>query len=163
MQSRMSMGKLGKAMAAAALAAAAATAQAQDLTADQAKKITETRQGVLKVVGWSIGPMGAMVRGVIPWNQAVFAERAQRIAWMSTMLPDAFAPDTSAFDLETEALPVIWEKHDRFETLAGNLQASAARLAEVAAGGDEAASKEAFGAMVDDCRACHDEFREDDN
>ncbi len=155
------MGKLGKAIAAAVMVAAASSALAQDLSEDQAKKITETRQGVLKVVGWSIGPMGAMVRGVIPWNQEVFAERAQRIAWMSTMLPDAFAPDTSAFDLDTEALPVIWEQHQRFETLAGNLQASASRLAEVAAGGDEAASREAFGAMVDDCRACHDDFRED--
>jgi cytochrome c556 len=37
--------------------------------------------------------------------------------------------------------------------------ASARQLVEVAAGGDEAATKRAITALFDDCRACHNDFR----
>lgn len=144
-----------------ALAALAAT-PAFALDAEQAQKATETRQAVLKVVGWNIGPLGAMARGLVPYDAELVARNAQRIAWMSGMIPDAFRADTREHTLTTEALPVIWENYARFEELAANTQASAERLAEVAASGDEAATKQAIGALIDDCRACHNDFRLDD-
>jgi cytochrome c556 len=135
------------------------TAPAVALDAEQAQKAAETRQAVLKVVGWNIGPMGAMARELIPWDDALFARNAQRIAWMVTMIPDAFRADTRSHELETEALPVIWEDFARFEELAANAQRSAERLVEVAGGGDQDAARQAIGALTDDCRACHDSFR----
>lgn len=137
------------------------TAPATALDAEQAEKAAETRQAVLKVVGWNITPLGAMARDLIPWDQALFARNAQRIAWTITMVPDAFRADTRGHDLETEALPVIWENFERFEELAGNARQSAERLAEVATSGDEAASRQALSALTDNCRACHDDFRKD--
>ncbi len=129
------------------------------LDAEQAQKATETRQAVLKVVGWNITPMGAMARDLIPWDEALFARNAQRIAWMTTMIPDAFRSDTRAHELKTEALPVIWEDFASFEELAANARRSAERLVEVANSGDEAAARQAIGALTEDCRACHDKFR----
>jgi cytochrome c556 len=129
------------------------------LDAEQAQKATETRQSVLKVVGWNIGPLGAMARGLVPYDADLVARNAQRIAWMASMIPDAFRADTRAHAVSTEALPVIWENYARFEELAGNAQASAEKLAQIAAGGDEAAGKQAIGALIDSCRACHDDFR----
>jgi cytochrome c556 len=143
--------------AVALLLAAPATA----LDAEQAEKAAETRQAVLKIVGWNITPLGAMARDLIPWDQDLFARNAQRIAWTITMIPDAFRADTRGHDLETEALPVIWENFARFEELAGNARQGAERLAEVAASGDEAASRQALSALTDNCRACHDDFRKD--
>jgi cytochrome c556 len=143
--------------AVALLLAAPATA----LDAEQAEKAAETRQAVLKVVGWNITPLGAMARDLIPWDQDLFARNAQRIAWTITMLPDAFRADTRGHELETEALPVIWENFARFEELAGNARRSAQQLAEIAAGGDEAASRRALSELTDNCRACHDDFRKD--
>lgn len=143
--------------AVALLLAAPATA----LDAEQAEKAAETRQAVLKVVGWNITPLGAMARDLIPWDQDLFARNAQRIAWTIIMVPDAFRADTRGHDLETEALPVIWENFERFEELAGNARQSAERLAEVAASGDEAASRQALSALTDNCRACHDDFRKE--
>jgi cytochrome c556 len=132
---------------------------AHALDAEQAQKATETRQAVLKVVGWNITPLGAMARELVPWDNDLVVRNAQRIAWMTTMIPDAFRADTRAQDVRTEALPVIWENFARFEELAGNAQRSAERLAEVAAGGDQAAARRAIGALIDDCRACHNDFR----
>jgi cytochrome c556 len=142
----------------AALAALVAAPVAA-LDGEQAQKATETRQSVLKVVGWNMGPLGAMARDLIPFDAALAARSAERIAWMTTMIPDAFRADTREHTLETEALPVIWQDYARFETLAANAQASAEKLAEIAASGDEAATKKAIGALVDDCRACHNDFR----
>ena len=147
---------------AVALLAGMVAMPAVALDAEQAQKATETRQSVLKVVGWNIGPLGAMARGLVPYDAALVERNAQRIAWMASMIPDAFRADTRAHDVSTEALPVIWENYARFEELAGNAQASAEKLAEIAAGGDEAAAKRAIGALIDDCRACHDDFRLDD-
>jgi cytochrome c556 len=144
-----------------ALAAAALmlTAPAIALDAEQAEKAAETRQAVLKVVGWNITPLGAMARDLIPWDGALFARNAQRVAWTITMIPDAFRADTRGHQLETEALPAIWEDFARFEELAGNARRSAERLAEIAAAGDERAARAALSALTDDCRACHDRFR----
>lgn len=144
---------------AVALLAGLVAAPVMALDAEQAQKATETRQSVLKVVGWNIGPLGAMARGLVPYDAALVGRNALRIAWMTSMIPDAFRGDTRAHGVETEALPVIWENYARFEELAGNAQAAAERLAEVAANGDEAAAKQAIGTLVEQCRACHDDFR----
>ena len=100
-----------------------------------------------------------MARDLWPWDDALFLRNAQRVAWMTTMIPDAFRADTRAHELETEALPVIWEDFARFEELAANAQRSAERLVEVAGGGDRDAARQAIGALIDDCKACHESFR----
>ncbi|HUG99782.1 MAG TPA: cytochrome c [Gammaproteobacteria bacterium] len=144
-----------------AVAALLLSASASALEAEQAEKAAETRQAVLKVMGWNIAPLGAMARDQVPWDDALFARNAQRIAWMTTMIPDAFRADTRGHELETEALPVIWEDHARFEELAANVRRSAERLAEVAGGGDREAARTAVTAVTDDCKACHERFREE--
>jgi cytochrome c556 len=146
-------------LAAAGLAALLA-APALGLDQDQAVKVAETRQAVLKVVGWNVGSMGAMAKDLIPWDEALFARNARRVAWMTTMIPDAFRTDTSQMSLETEAKPLIWQDFARFEELAGNVRASAEALVAIAADGDEEATRKAFLAMADDCKACHDRFRD---
>lgn len=143
----------------AAAAALLLSLPAFALDAEQAQRATETRQGLLKVVGWNFTPLNAMARGLVPLDAALVERNAQRVAWMATMIPDAFRGDTRAHELKTEALPVIWEDFGRFEELAANAQRSAERLVEVAGGGDEAAIKGAITAVFDDCRACHTAFR----
>jgi cytochrome c556 len=142
-----------------AAAALLITVPAVALDAEQAQRATETRQGLLKVVGWSFTPLNAMARGLVPWDETLAVRNSERVYWMMTMIPDAFRADTRAHDVKTEALPVIWERFDRFEELAENARASARQLVEVAAGGDEAATKRAITALFDDCRACHTDFR----
>jgi cytochrome c556 len=144
-----------------AAAALMLAAPAVALDAEQAQQAAETRQGLLKVVVWNFAPLNAMSRGLIPVDQELAGRNAQRIAWLLTMLPDAFRADTREHDVKTEALPVIWEQYDRFEELAGNAQRSAEQLVEVAAGGDEEAVRRAAAALLDNCRACHDDFRVD--
>jgi cytochrome c556 len=129
---------------------------------EQAEKVTEVRQAVLEVVGWNTGPMAAMAKKNIPYDADEFAKRADRIAFMLDMLPDAFAPDTRDAVLETEALDVIWDERDDFNRLADEAR-DKARAAETAARtGDFSVAQAAFLEMGQACKACHDRFREED-
>ena len=142
------------------MAFAATGAMAMDQ--EQAEKITEIRQAVLEVVGWNIGPMAAMAKENSPYDADEFAKRADRIAFMLDMLPDAFAPDTREAVVDTEALDVIWEERDDFDRLAVEAR-DKARAAETAAGsGDFSVAQAAFLELGQACKACHDRFREED-
>ncbi len=139
-----------------------AAPMANALDQEQAEKVTEIRKAVLEVVGWNIGPMAAMAKEKIPYDAAEFVKRADRIAYMLDMLPDAFVPDTREAVVETEALDVIWEEIEDFNRLAAEAR-DKARASEAAAreGGFKEAQA-AFLEMGQACKACHDRFREED-
>ena len=60
---------------------------------------------------------------------------------------------------DTEALPTIWEKPEEFAAAQQRLVDESARLAELAASGDAAATGEQVAATGAACKNCHDTFR----
>ena len=62
---------------------------------------------------------------------------------------------------DTEAKAEIWSNWSGFEAKMSDFQKEAAKLAEVAKGGDPAAIKAQFGKTAETCKACHKEFRKD--
>lgn len=139
-------------------AGAISLAWAQDVK--RLNDAVETRQAVMKIIKWNLGPMVGMVKEEIPFDADRFALGAQRIAMAGSMIEDASRPDTREATLANEALPNIWDEFAEYEELAEKLAASSAHLAEVAEGGDPGASRKAFLDMTKDCKACHDKFRE---
>ena len=75
------------------------------------------------------------------------------------MIPHVFQRDTSAFDLDTEALDSIWEDYEDFSEKAAASAQAASNLAAATADGQGAVMK-AFGALGGSCKACHDNYRE---
>lgn len=120
----------------------------------------ETRQAVMKIIRWNLGPMVGMVKEEIPYDAERFALGAKRIAMAGSMIADASRPDTREATVATEALPKIWDDFEDYEMLSEKLSVSSARLAQVAEGGDPGASRKAFLDMTKDCKACHDKYRE---
>lgn len=146
-------------LAAPALTMVAGTAWALD--EKQATRATETRQAVLKIVGWNVGPMAGMVKERIPYDAKQFELHAGRVAFMSTMLVDAFRPDTREFSVETAALDPIWDEFAEFEDLAKKMTGKAEELHKAAKGGDFATVQAAFTELGQSCKNCHDKFKED--
>ena len=144
----------------AALAVLAGSAWAMDQ--QQAERAADVRQSVLTVIGWNVGPMSAMVKGDVPYDAEQFTLHAERIASVSTMLVDAFRPDTRDAVVETEALDGIWEDFGEFERLAGAMTEKADALATASRSGDLDVSRAAFLELGQSCKNCHDKFREDD-
>lgn len=120
----------------------------------------EYRQAAFEVLVWNFAPMGAMVKGKIPFDAKTFAERAANVAFLSKMPLEGFIPGSDKG--ETEAKPEIWQNWDDFKARMDNLQKETAKLAEVA----KTATKvekvaEQFGETGKVCKGCHDKYRED--
>lgn len=92
------------------------------------------------------------------------AMRAEQIANWAKNIPTWFPEGTSmeeVSDPETGAKPAIWQDWAKFEAAAQNLSMEAAKLADVAKGGDKGAIAAQFGAMgKNGCGGCHQPFRE---
>lgn len=146
-------------MGAALIVSGAASAE---LTPEQAERAVETRQSVLHLMGWNMAPLGAMARGRIDFDTDRVQTNADRLLALTRMMSDAFAADTRANDVDTEALDVIWEQPEDF---AAKIQATidaSEGLVDAAATGDEGAMREAIGNLGSTCGSCHDDFRADD-
>lgn len=120
------------------------------------------RQSVYTIIGWNFKPIGAMVKGEIPFDAAAVARHAQYVELMSKAALEGF-PKGSGPDAvkHTEAKPEIWTNWDKFETAMSNFEEEAAKLTEAAKSGDEGAIKAQFGKTAETCKACHKEFRKD--
>jgi cytochrome c556 len=136
-------------------------AQAQQTPEQQAQGAVNTRKSVVRLFAFNMAPINAMARGG-EFDAALVERNARRIAALAPMLPEAFAAmDTREFDLETEALPVIWEEFDEFQQRANNLIEGVNNLAAVAATGDQAETIRTAGAIGRTyCGGCHEMFRE---
>ncbi|MEM1261345.1 MAG: cytochrome c [Pseudomonadota bacterium] len=126
-----------------------------------AERAVDTRQSVLTVMGWNMAPLGAMARGKMDFDQAVVAQNAERIAWMATMLSDAFAMDTRGSGAESNALDGIWEDPEDFAEKVAASEAAAKALVEAAAGDDVGAMRQAIGGLGRTCGGCHDAYKAD--
>ena len=124
--------------------------------------VVEYRKSVYTIIGWNFKPIGAMVKGEVPFDAAAVARHAQYVEMMSKAAPEGF-PKGSGPDAvkNTEAKAEIWSNWSGFEAKMSDFQKEATKLAEVAKGGDPAAIKAQFGKTAETCKACHKEFRKD--
>ena len=139
---------------------------AQDQPSPQAlaEAAVETRQAVFELLYFNLRPIAGMARGSVEFDAALAERNARRIAALAPMIPDLFAAmDTRAFDVETEALPVIWEDMDGFASKAQDLVDAANTFAATAAGGDKMATTAGVRGLGGACGNCHDAFRVDDD
>jgi cytochrome c556 len=148
-------------LALACLAAAALLAAAGAFAAVKPETAIRYRQSVYTVIGWNFAPMAQMVRGKAPFDQAAFARHAERVAFLAPQLLEGF-PAGSGSGAPTEAKPEIWSDRAGFEAKMEALVKESRALADVARGGDEAAMKTQFGKTAGTCKACHDDYREED-
>ena len=140
-----------------------ATAQDEPTPEQMAARAAETRQSVFKLLLFNLLPIAGMAQGA-PFNAELAEKNALNIAALAPMIPDLFAAmDTRDFDVETEALDVIWEDSAGFAEKAQALLEGANTFAEVAAGGDMAATLCAFRGLGGSCGNCHDDFRVDND
>jgi cytochrome c556 len=139
--------------------AGAIAAEAPPTPEEQAKAAVDVRQSILKLQDWNMAPMANMLRRRAPFDAKLVQKNAERIAALSEMLPDAFKPDTTKFDVKTDALPLIWQQKDDFDKKAAALTDAAKALAMTAAGGDQGMTFPAIVTVGKACGACHDKFK----
>ena len=131
----------------------------QALAADSAKSLVEYRQAVMKSIGANASAIGMIVKGEVSYTGQI-PEHADAILEMSFLVPDIFPPNSTYDDYEkTDALPAIWKEPDKFKAAVKDFQEAAQKFAEVAQGGDLAATTAAYQELGKACGGCHKPFR----
>ena len=126
----------------------------------QAEQAVLTRQGLLKVMGFYMGPLGGMLKNKIPFDAAKAGDSATHIAQLGSMIPDVFVFDTRKIStVKTKAQDGIWTNQADFKAKADDLVKAAQALQEAAKGGEKGATLKAAGAVGKACGACHDNYR----
>ena len=126
---------------------------------DSLQEAIDYRSGVMNVFSWNLGPMGAMLKEKIPYDQAAFARHARDLASATALDVLSGFPDDSVSD-DSAAMSEIWLDWDDFAAKYDDLKRESSKLAEVAAGGDKAAIGAQFDATRKTCKACHKKYKE---
>ena len=128
---------------------------------EQSEPLQSLRQSYFALLGMTFAPMGDMVKGKIEWNDVLFTEWANDLNHAAQFgVERGFA--TGSDKGTTRAKANIWSNMDDFQSKLNDFRAAAATLAETAAGGDQAASRDRFIATGGTCKACHDEYKSKD-
>ena len=122
--------------------------------------VIDYRQGLMTVIGWNFGPLGAMAKGKHPFDAAEFSKHANRIANLSDQILEGFAKGSDKG--KTDAKAEIWSNWDDFQSKAKDLDTQAKLLAEVAKANDQAKDIEQFKKVAETCKACHDKYKKKD-
>jgi cytochrome c556 len=147
------------AVAAVLLASTAVQAQMKP------EEMVETRQAGYQFMSWNMGKIKAqVVDGKEPYDQAKVAAAANAIAAIANSgMGSLYSPDTTTEQLgkATRLKPEFFQNLDEAGQIGRNFTAAANQLAKVAAEGDQATIKKAFGDVGGSCKSCHDKFRAD--
>ena len=119
------------------------------------------RQSYFALLASNFGPIGAMVKGEMPWDQQQlegFAGDFQAVTTLNILrgFPEGSERGT------TRAKPDIWENKEDFTAKFGDLEAAADGLVAAVATGDKKAIAEQVGAVGQTCKACHDDYKSKD-
>ena len=142
------------------LAATCVASAAPVLAHSPEEDAVEYRQGLMTVIGWNFGPLGAMVKGKKAFDASAFALHADRIAYLSDQVVEGF-PKGSDKGAHTDAKAALWANFDDFSDKAKAFNTEARALAEVARSKDEAKSKAQFKKVAEACKACHEKYKND--
>lgn len=145
--------------AACAFVAATSVAVASD---DDENPAIAYRESMMTLIGHNFGPMQMTLEGKIPWDDARMAGYAKELAALAGLNQMRGFPEGSDKG-DTHAKPEIWKNMDDFKKKMEEFQLAAAKLGEVAAGGDRKAISAEIEATGKTCGACHDDFKEKDD
>jgi cytochrome c556 len=119
------------------------------------------RQSYFTLIAMNFGPMTAMVKGDMPWDDAKMLALAEDFAAIAGVdVARAFAPGSDKGT--TRAKPEIWENTEDFLEKYAALQSAAEGLLAAAQSGDRSAIGGAIKETGGTCKSCHDEYKAKD-
>lgn len=127
-----------------------------------AKQAIAVRKAAFLLIANNFKPIGEVLQGKAPYNQADIAKRAQRVAFLSELLDGTFPADSNLGTPDTKTKPDAFTNAADFEKLLKEFQANTKTLAQVAAKESSAsdAFKAAAKAVAEGCKGCHDKYKE---
>ncbi len=126
---------------------------------DPNERAIAAREAAFTLIATNFGPMGAMAKGKMPFDQEQFAKRAANLEALSSMPWEFFIPGSDKGD--TEAKPEVWSNPDDYKAKVEQYQQEVAKLVEASKGGDQKAMFAQVGETAKSCKSCHKEYKKD--
>lgn len=120
------------------------------------------RKAAFTLVGHNFKAVGDVLQGRATYEPAEIKKHADRVAFLSSLLGDYFAPESNVGLPDSKAKAGIWSDRAEFDERLKDFQEHTATLAKVARAETTASDgfKRAASAVAQDCKSCHDKFRE---
>jgi cytochrome c556 len=127
-----------------------------------AKQAIAVRKAAFVLIANNFKPIGEVLQGKAPYNQAEILKRAQRVAFLSELLDGTFPADSNLGTPDTKTKAEAFTNAADFEKLLKEFQANTKTLAVVVAKESTAsdAFKNAAKAVAEGCKGCHDKYKE---
>ncbi len=117
------------------------------------------RTAHMGLYSFSLGTLGAMVKGETEYDAETAQAAADRLVALSGMDQAGYwPPGTSSDEVESRALPALFENRDDYDALTRDLNEASMAMADVAGDGVEAIGGQ-MKSVGDACGACHEEYR----
>ncbi len=140
--------------------AAAAIAHAENEAQDSVSQAIDYRISVMTVIRWNHKPMGDMLKGKRPFDDAGFKRHMRDLqSAVSLDLLTGFPEDSDEGE-DTSAKAEIWMDWEDFEQKFQNLRQQTAKLSQAVQGGDRTAIEARFNEVSKACKACHKKYKE---
>jgi cytochrome c556 len=120
--------------------------------------LVKQRQAAMTLQGKYLGPIGAMMKGAVPYNADVVALNATFLENLARMPWDGFVASTQGE--KSKAKAEIYKDMAKFTAAADMLVAETAKLGAAARAKNEAGVRATFGGVAKACGSCHDAYRE---
>lgn len=124
-----------------------------------AKDAVTYRQASFQLIRHNMADISDMLKGDVAFDAARVNKRAAALASLTTLPWEAFTVP-GAEQGGGDAKAAIWKNLQDFNSRGEKLAADAAALQTAALSGDQAALKKAFGTFAQNCKACHNEYKE---
>jgi cytochrome c556 len=149
---------LGAVAIAAVIAAAGVRAYAAEQGPSPAEQQIKYRKALYVVMAGNFRQAYAMANGKLPYDAAALVRRAERVAFIAAILPEAFPPGSGS-GAPTRAKPEIWSGRADFDDRMQELSDKVAALVVAAKSGDLKQIQPAVDAVGLACKNCHDKYR----
>jgi cytochrome c556 len=127
--------------------------------AAEPEDIIKYRQNVMKSQGAHLAAVGAIIQGKVDYKNQL-GDHVKALQATTKDINSLF-PKDSDFG-ETKALDAVWQKNADFQKLAKDTQQKAGALAKAVAANDSKNYGARFKDVADSCKACHKDFRKEE-
>jgi len=127
-----------------------------------ARQAVDARRAAFTLIGANFRPLGAILKGAAPADDAEVNGRATRLAFLAGLLAENFPDVSNLGQPDTKAKAEIWSNRPDFDTKLKTFETDIGALVKVSGAdkGSADAVKAAITAVGQDCKACHDKYRE---
>lgn len=126
---------------------------------EESKAAIAYRQSLYRSILWNFLPMSEMVRGKRGYDAEEIKKRSLAVAYLASLLNEAFPVGSGASSGTTDALEEVWLNPADFDVQMKDFQRESNMLRKIAQQADQNLFTEQFKKLGATCKSCHQKYK----